>query len=165
MTSTTLKGNPVTLKGSLLKLGEIAPGFTAVRQDLSEFSLEDFTGKQKILNIFLSLDTGTCANSVRTFNKRAAGMNNTVVLCLSLDLPFAHKRFCAAEGIDNVVTGSLFRDRDFAERYGILIADSPLKGLTARTVIVLDEANRIKYIELVEEISQEPDYTAALAAL
>jgi thiol peroxidase len=165
MTTPTLKGNPVKLQGSLIKVGDTAPGFTAVKQDLSEFSLEDFAGKKKILNIFLSLDTGTCANSVRTFNQKAAQIENAVVLCLSLDLPFAHQRFCAAEGIEDVVTGSLFRSGDFAENYGILIADSPLKGLTARTVIILNETNQVQYVELVQEISTEPDYSAALAAL
>ncbi len=165
MASTTLGGNPVSLAGDFLVKGAAAPDFTAVTQDLSEITLESFAGKRKVLNIFPSIDTDVCATTVRKFNEKAAGLNNTQVICLSKDLPFAHKRFCGAEGIDNVVTASLFRDADFAAKAGVLITDGPLKGLTARAVIVVDENNQVVYAQLVDEIKHEPDYDAALAVL
>jgi len=137
---------------------------TAVKQDLSEFSLDSFQGKRKILNIFPSIDTDVCATSVRMFNKKASELENTIVICLSYDLPFAQKRFCGAEGIENVITGSLFRNSDFAKDNGLLIQDGPLISLTARAVIVLDENNIVLHSELVDDITHEPDYNAALTA-
>ncbi|SDU42576.1 thiol peroxidase [Desulfobacula phenolica] len=165
MATTKLAGNPVQLAGEFPGKGSTAKKFVAVKQDLSEFSLEDFQGKRKVLNVFPSIDTDVCATSVRTFNKKASDLENTQVICLSFDLPFAHKRFCGAEGIDNVVTGSLFRSPDFLKDYGLLIEDGPLKGLAARAVIVLDENNTILHAEMVDDITHEPDYDAALAAL
>lgn len=165
MATTKLAGNPVSLAGQFPEKGVTVPDFTAVNQDLSEITLESFKGKRKVLNIFPSIDTDICATSVRKFNEKAAVLNNTRVICLSLDLPFAHKRFCGAEGIDNVVSASLFRDRDFAGSVGVLITDGPLKGLTARAVIVLDENNKVLHAQLVDDIKNEPDYDAALAAL
>ena len=165
MASTTLKGNPVQLAGDFPQKGATIGNLTAVQQDLSELSLDDYQGKRKILNIFPSIDTDVCATSVRTFNQKAAGLDNAVVLCLSYDLPFAQKRFCGAEGIEGVVTGSLFRDSGFSSGNGLLIEDGPLKGLTARAVIVLDGENRVLHAELVSDIVNEPDYDAALAVL
>ncbi|WP_299980502.1 thiol peroxidase [Desulfobacula sp.] len=165
MATTKLAGNLVQLAGEFPGKEKSVKNFTAVKQDLSEFSLEDFSGKRKVLNIFPSIDTDVCATSVRTFNKKAAELENTLVICLSFDLPFAHKRFCGAEGIENVVTGSLFRNPDFAKDYGLLIEDGPLRGLTARAVIVLDESNIVLHAELVDDITHEPDYSAALAAV
>ncbi len=127
--------------------------------------LKDFAGKRKVLNIVPSLDTPVCATSTRKFNEKAGGMTNTVVLVISADLPFAMRRFCEAEGLDNVVTLSTLRGRDFHTSYGVVITDGPLKGLTARAVVVLDENNKVKYSQLVPEIKEEPDYDAALAAL
>lgn len=164
MATTQLAGNPVALTGDFPAKDAIAKNFTAVRQDLSEISCESF--KEKIvLNIFPSIDTDVCATSVRKFNERAAALENTQVICLSADLPFAHKRFCGAEGIENLITGSLFRNHEFAVDYGVLIADGPLKGLTARAVIVVGETGSIRYAQLVDDITHEPDYDAALAAL
>ena len=165
MAKTKLAGNDVQLAGEFPGKEKSIKNFTAVKQDLSEFSLEDFFGKRKVLNIFPSIDTDVCATSVRTFNKKASELENTLVICLSFDLPFAHKRFCGAEGIENVITGSLFRNPDFAKDYGLLIEDGPLKGLTARAVIVLDENNKILHAKLVDDITHEPDYKAALAVL
>ncbi len=165
MATTKLAGNPVQLAGEFPGKGSAVKNFVAVKQDLSEFSLDEFQGKRKILNVFPSIDTDVCATSVRTFNKKASSLENTQVICLSFDLPFAHKRFCGAEGIDNVVTGSLFRNPDFLKDYGLLIEDGPLKGLTARAVIVLDGNNTILHAEMVDDITHEPDYDAALAAL
>ncbi len=165
MAKTKLAGNDVQLAGEFPGKGKSVKNFSAVKQDLSEFSLDDFSGKRKVLNIFPSIDTDVCATSVRTFNQKASELENTQVICLSFDLPFAHKRFCGAEGIENVVTGSLFRNPDFANNYGLLIEDGPLKGLTARAVIVLDENNKILHAKLVDDITHEPDYNAALAVL
>ncbi|MFH2092096.1 MAG: thiol peroxidase [Pseudomonadota bacterium] len=165
MAKTLLAGKPVQLTGEFPALNCIINTLTAVKQDLSALSLEDYKGKRKVLNIFPSIDTPVCATSVRTFNKQASELKNTQVICLSSDLPFAHKRFCGAEGIDNVVTGSLFRNCEFANTFGLLIEDGPLKGLTARAVIVLDENNTVIHAELVDDISHEPDYDAALAVL
>jgi len=165
MAKTTLAGSPVTLSGSFPGKNADAKDFTAVKQDLSEFSLETFKDKQIVLNIFPSIDTDICATSVRKFNERAGKLENTQVICLSCDLPFAHKRFCGAEGIENVTTGSLFRNHTFAKDYGVLIVDGPLAGLTARAVIVIDKDGTILHAELVDDIKHEPDYEAALAAL
>ena len=165
MASTKLAGNPVSLAGDFPAKGASAPDFTAVTQDLSEISLDSYSGKRKVLNIFPSIDTDVCATSVRKFNEKAAGLENTQVICLSNDLPFAHTRFCGAEGIENVVSASLFRDRSFAENAGVLITDGPLKGLTARAVLVLDENNQVIYAQLVDDITHEPGYDEALAVL
>ena len=163
--SVTLKGNPVEVAGNLPKIGSTAPNFTLVDKALADVTLDNYAGKRKVLNIFPSIDTPTCATSVRTFNKHAANLANTVVLNVSADLPFAQTRFCAAEGIENVVNLSSMRGRDFLMNYGVLLFTSKLAGLCARAVIVLDENNVVKYVELVPEITQEPNYDAALAAL
>ena len=164
MTTVTFSGNPVQLKGALPTVGAAAPAFTLTAADLADKTLADFAGKRKVLNIFPSIDTGVCQQSVRTFNQRAAALNNTVVLCISADLPFAQARFCGAEGLDNVVTLSSFRS-SFAQDYGVALADGALRGLTARAVVVLDENNKVLHVGLVPEIAQEPDYDAALAVL
>ena len=163
--SVTLKGNPVDVAGNLPKVGSTAPNFTLVDKALADVTLETFAGKRKVLNIFPSVDTPTCAASIRTFNKLAAGMNNTVVLNISADLPFAQSRFCAAEGIDNVQNLSSMRGRDFLMNYGVLLFTSKLAGLCARAVIVIDENNSVSYVELVPEIANEPNYEAAIAVL
>ncbi len=165
MAMTHLNGDPVRTNGSLPAVGSKAPDFCLVRQDLSEISLSSFAGRRIVLNIFPSIDTGVCAMSVRRFNAEAAKLDNTTVLCVSLDLPFAAGRFCGAEGIENVVTASAFRDGFFAANYGVLLEDSPLKGLLARSVVVIDAAGKIAYTELVNEITTEPNYAAAIAAL
>ncbi len=165
MATITLKGNPVQTNGDLPKVGTEALGFRLVSKDLKDVSLHDFTGKRKVLNIFPSVDTPTCAMSVRQFNQRAASLNNTVVLCISADLPFAQGRFCGAEGIASVQMLSLMRGRQFSKDYGLLIETGPLAGLTARAVVVLDEQNRVLHSELVAEIADEPNYDAALAVL
>lgn len=167
MTSTvTLKGNPVTVAGDFPKVGQTAPDFQLANAKRELQSLADYAGKRKVLNIFPSVDTPTCATSVRTFNKRAAEVPNTAVLCISADLPFAQSRFCGAEGLENVVTLSTFRDTaKFSKDYGVQIADSSLAGLTARAVVVLDENNKVLHSELVSEIANEPNYDAALAVL
>ena len=165
MATVTLKGNPVQTNGDLPAVGTDALGFRLVGKDLQDVSNHDFAGKRKILNIFPSVDTATCAMSVRQFNQRAAKLDNTVVLCISSDLPFAQARFCGAEGISNVVMLSLMRGRQFAKDYGLLLETGPLAGLTARAVVVLDEENRVLHSELVAEIANEPNYDAALAVL
>ena len=163
--SVTLKGNPVDVAGNLPKVGSTAPNFTLVDKALADVTLDTYAGKRKVLNIFPSVDTPTCAMSIRAFNKHAAGLSNTVVLNISADLPFAQTRFCAAEGIENVVNLSTMRGRDFLMNYGVLLFTSKLAGLAARAVIVIDENNVIKYLELVPEIANEPNYEAAIAAL
>ena len=165
MAIVTLKGNPVNVGGNFPKAGDSAPDFSLTAGDLSDVSLASYAGKRKVLNIVPSLDTPTCATSTRVFNEKASGMINTVVLVIAADLPFAMSRFCGAEGLKNVVTLSTFRAKDFHSKYGVDIADGPLRGLTARGVVVLDENNKVKYAELVPEIAQEPNYAAALAAL
>ena len=165
MATTKLAGNPVKLAGEFPNKKNTIKDLTAVKQDLSIISLDDYKGKRKILNIFPSIDTDVCATSVRTFNKKASELENTQVICLSFDLPFAHKRFCGAEGIKDVVTASLFRNPEFAKIHGLFIEEGPLKGLTARAVIVLDENNTVLHAELVDDIKNEPDYSAALAVL
>ncbi len=165
MATVTLKGNPVQISGTLPDVGSHAPDFSLVNNSLADVSLASFAGKRKILNIFPSIDTPTCATSVRQFNTKAASINNTVVLCISADLPFAQARFCGAEGIENVVNLSTLRHHEFLQNYGVAIADGPLAGLTARAVVVLDEHNVVLHAELVGEIANEPDYAAALAAL
>ncbi|MEV7426888.1 MULTISPECIES: thiol peroxidase [unclassified Streptomyces] len=159
------KSNPVNVNGDFPKVGAEAPAFELVAGDLSTATLKTFAGQRKVLNIFPSVDTGTCAASVRKFNEVAAGLANTAVLCVSADLPFAQGRFCGSEGLENVKTLSTFRSRAFVENYGVDLADGPLAGLAARAVVVLDENDKVIYTELVEEITQEPNYEAALAAL
>ncbi|WLS77004.1 thiol peroxidase [Erwinia pyri] len=159
------QGNPVAVAGQLPAPGEAAKPFTLVAKDLSEVSLTNYAGKRKVLNIFPSIDTGVCAASVRKFNQLAGEMNNAVVLCISSDLPFAQSRFCGSDGLSNVVTLSTLRGSDFKQDYGVAIADGPLKGLAARAVVVLDEKDNVLYSQLVPEITTEPDYEAALAAL
>ncbi|MDY9918172.1 lipid hydroperoxide peroxidase [Proteiniphilum saccharofermentans] len=165
MASITFKGNPVHTTGELPQKGVAAPDFTLVKGDLSEAKLSDFRGKNVVLNIFPSIDTGVCAASVRRFNQEAASLKDTVVLCISADLPFAAGRFCAAEGIENVVTLSCFRDKSFAENYGLLMSDGPLKGLLARAVVIVDRDGKVVYTELVPEIAQEPDYHSAINSI
>lgn len=165
MANVTLGGNPIKVAGNLPGKGDTAPDFTLTSKDLKDVNLGDFAGKRKVLNIVPSLDTPVCAKSTRIFNERASGAANTAVLVISADLPFAMNRFCGAEGINNVVTLSTLRSRDFHARYGVDITDGPLKGLTARAVVVLDENNRVLHSQLVPEIKNEPDYEAALAAL
>ena len=165
MSQVTLQGNPVEVGGRFLEAGQSAPDFKLTAGDLSEKTLADFAGKRKILNIFPSVDTGVCATSVRKFNAEASALNNTVVLCISADLPFAQARFCGAEGLDKVVTLSTMRGAAFLQDYGVAFATGPLVGLTARAVIVLDEQDQVLHSELVPEVAQEPDYAAALAVL
>jgi thiol peroxidase len=164
MAQITFKGTPISTGGELPAKGSSAPDFTLVKQDLSVTTLADYKGKRLVLNIFPSIDTDVCATSVRQFNEKAAALKNTVVLCVSMDLPFAQARFCGAEGIKNVVTASAFRSV-FGDHYGVIIADGPLAGLLSRAVVVLDEVGKVIYTEQVPEIAQEPDYAAALAAL
>lgn len=164
MAKTAFKGNPVTTVGELPAVGSKAPAFDLVGADLSAVTSESLAGQRVVLNIFPSVDTGVCAASVRKFNELAAGLDNTTVVCVSADLPFAASRFCGAEGIDNVVTGSTFRS-SFGKDYGTTMEDGPLAGLNARSVVVLDEEGTVKYTQLVDEITSEPDYDAAIAAL
>ncbi len=165
MATVTLQGNPVKLNGELPAVGAAAPDFHLVSADLQDVRLKDYAGKKKILNIVPSLDTPTCATSTRKFNERAAKLDNTVVLVVSADLPFAQERVCATEGIERVVPLALMRSRNFAKDYGVLIEDGPLAGITARAVVVIDENDRVVHTELVPEIGQEPNYEAALAAV
>ena len=165
MANITFKGNPVQTIGELPAKGTLAPDFTLVKSDLSETKLSDFKGKNVVLNIFPSLDTGTCAASVRRFNKEATSLDNTVVLGISADLPFAAGRFCSAEGIENVITLSSFRNDEFEKEYGLLMTSGPLKGLLARSVVVIDPTGKVLYTELVSEIAQEPDYHSAINSI
>lgn len=164
MATVTLKGNPVHTSGSLPARGAVAPEFQLVRTDLSAASLSSFGGKKKVLNVFPSIDTPTCAASVRRFNQEATALGNVVVLNISADLPFAQKRFCGAEGIQNTESLSTFRS-NFAKDYGLQLIDGPLAGLCSRVVIVLDESNKVLYTEQVAELASEPNYDAALATL
>ncbi|NLP40364.1 MAG: thiol peroxidase [Corynebacterium pollutisoli] len=164
MANVTFKNESTSTSGELPAVGDQLPEFTLVGTDLSEITPADLAGKRVVLNIFPSLDTGVCAASVREFNKRATSLDNTVVLGVSQDLPFAHGRFCSAEGIDNVTTGSTFRS-SFGEDYGLTLQGSPLQGLLARAVVVADENGKVVYTQLVDEITDEPDYDAAVNAL
>ncbi|MCG7310514.1 thiol peroxidase [Brachybacterium halotolerans subsp. kimchii] len=164
MATTAFKGTPVTTVGELPAVGSAAPAFELVGQDLGAVATGDFSGRRIVLNIFPSLDTGTCAMSVRRFNEIASGLENTVVVCASKDLPFAQARFCGAEGLTNVVTGSAFRS-SFGEDFGVTQTDGPLQGLLARAVVVIDTDGTVLHSQLVPEISEEPDYDAAVAAL
>ena len=165
MATTNFKGQPVKLIGEFIQVGKVAPDFELVKSDLSSFSLKDLKGKNIVMNIFPSMDTGVCATSVRKFNKMAAGLKDTVVLAISKDLPFAQGRFCTTEGIENVIPLSDFRFSDFDESYGVRMADGPLAGLLARVVVVIGKDGKVAYTELVPEITQEPDYEKALAAV
>jgi len=165
MAKITLKGNPINTCGELPSIGSQATNFVLTKTDLSDVSLGDLKGKRVILNIFPSIDTDVCAASVRHFNAEANALENTVVLCVSLDLPFAHARFCGAEGLSNVESVSEMRNHDFGEQYGVRITDGPLAGLLSRAVVVLDENGTVTYTEQVPDIVQEPDYEAALNAV
>lgn len=165
MSKVTLDGTPLELSGSFPAPGERAPDFTLTSQGLEEVSLADFAGKRKILNIIPSIDTGVCAASTRKFNDQASKLDNTLVLVVSADLPFAAGRFCGAEGLKNVVTLSSFRNYSFQQDYGVAIQSGPLAGLCARAVVVLDENDKVLHSQLVGEIKDEPDYEAALNAL
>lgn len=165
MAQTALEGNPVNLSGDLPAVGSTAPDFRLTAGDLSDVTLANYAGKKKLLNIVPSLDTGVCAASTKKFNETMAGRDDAVALVISADLPFASGRFCAAEGISNVANLSMMRSRNFGKDYGVLIVDGPLAGITARAVVVLDADNKVLYTQLVPEITQEPDYDAAMAAL
>ena len=165
MASITFHGSPVRSIGELPAVGSPAPAFELVGADLGPVSSEALSGRRVVLNIFPSVDTGVCATSVREFNKRAAGLENTTVVCVSKDLPFAQARFCGAEGLSNVVMLSSFRNPEFRTAYGVDLQNGPLAGLCARAVVVLDEHDQVLYSQLVSEIKDEPDYAAALAAL
>lgn len=165
MATITLRGNPIHTRGEIPKVGSSAPDFRLVDKDLKDISLAVFEGKKKLLNIVPSLDTPVCATSTRKFNEYAKQHPDTVMLMISADLPFAMNRFCSSENLDNVVSLSLMRGKEFAEDYGVLIEDGPLAGITARAVVVLDEHDSVIHTELVPEIGNEPDYEAALKAL
>lgn len=165
MAQTALGGNPVNTSGDLPAVGAAAPSFTLTGNDLSSVSSVDLSGQRVVLNIFPSVDTPTCATSVRTFNERAASLENTAVLCVSADLPFAQGRFCGAEGISNVQTVSTFKSPEFLSDYGVGMVDGKLEGLCARAVVVLDESGNVVHQQLVAEIAEEPDYDAAISAL
>lgn len=165
MATITLQGNDIHTAGELPRVGSKAPDFTLTDRDLNDVSLSRWMGKKKVLSIFPSIDTPVCAMSTRKFNDYARTHADTVMLMISADLPFAHKRFCGDEGLDNVVTLSTLRSNDFARSYGVLITDGPLLGLTARAVVVLDENDTVVHSELVPEIGEEPDYEATLKAL
>jgi thiol peroxidase len=165
MAAITLQGNPINTNGDLPAVGAPAPDFKLVDKDLNDLSLADFAGKKKLISIVPSLDTGVCATSTKVFNERLGSRGDVAVLIVSADLPFAQGRFCGAEGVDNVVTLSMMRSRNFAKDYGILIVDGPLAGITGRAVVVVNENDQVVYTELVPEIGQEPDYDAAIVAL
>ncbi|MDD7886146.1 thiol peroxidase [Flavivirga sp. 57AJ16] len=165
MATVTLKGNPIETSGNLPQVGSLAPDFTLTAIDLSTKTLNDFKGQKLVLNIFPSVDTGTCAQSVRQFNKEASQLENTKVLCISHDLPFAHARFCGAEGLDNVISLSDYKDGSFGKAYGLNFITGPLEALHSRSVIIVDENGTVKYTEQVPETVDEPNYKAALDAL
>lgn len=165
MASITLKGSPINTNGDLPAVGSTAPDFKLVDGSLADMTLADYAGKKKLLNIVPSLDTPVCATSTKKFNDFASAHDDTVMLMISADLPFAMSRFCSAEGADNVIPLSLMRSKSFAKDYGVLIQDGPLAGITARAIVVLDADNKVVYAEMVPEIAQEPDYDAAIAAL
>ena len=165
MSKVTLKGSPVNTIGDLPLVGSKAPEFSLVGSNLADVKNNDFAGKRMVLNIFPSLDTATCAASVRRFNVEAAKLDNAVVVCISKDLPFAHGRFCVAEGIANVVSASEFRSNNFGKNFGVMITDGPLQGLMARAVVVVDKDGTVLHSQLVPEITEEPDYQSALDSL
>lgn len=165
MTTVTFQGDALEVAGTFPQAGTNAPEFTLVGADLGDIKLADFKGQKLLLNIFPSIDTGVCATSVRTFNQRAAELSNTMVLCVSADLPFAAGRFCAAEGIENVKTASTFRNPEFLKNYGVELASGPVRGLTTRAVVCIDAEGKVVHSELVAEITNEPNYDAAIKAL
>jgi len=165
MSRVTHAGNPIEIGGTFPKVGDTAPAFSLVGVDLADVTLETYAGKRKVLNIVPSLDTPTCATSTRKFNAEASALDNTVVLVIAADLPFAMKRFCETEGLENVVSLSTMRGREFMNNYGVEIKSGPLAGVTARAVVVLDANDKVLHSELVPEIKSEPNYAAALAAL
>jgi len=165
MAKITLNGDAIETLGELPDVGSSAPDFTLVTTDLSEVSLKDFKGKRLVLNIFPSIDTPVCSASVRRFNQEAASLKDTVVLAISADLPFAHKRFCEVEGIENVVSLSVFRDRNFGTDYGVQITTGPIAGLLSRAIVIVDSSGTVTYTEQVPEIRQDPDFNAALKFL
>ena len=165
MAQITVKGEPVNTTGELPKNGEDAPDFTLTKTDLSDISLKDFTGKKIVLNIFPSIDTPVCAISVRRFNEEISKYENADVICASMDLPFAHARFCSAEGLEKVISASEMRNREFGDRYGVRMVDGPLAGLLARAVVVINEKGKVIYSQMVQEIADEPDYEKALNML
>lgn len=165
MAETALKGNPVQTAGDLPAVGAAAPSFSLTGNDLAPITSESLAGQRVVLNIFPSVDTPTCATSIRTFNERAGALDNTTVLCVSADLPFAQKRFCGAEGIENVKTASTFKNAEFLSDYGVGMIDGPLASLCARAVVVMDESGNVVHQQLVGEIADEPDYDAAISAL
>lgn len=165
MAEITLKGNPVKTVGELPAVATQAPPFMLAKADLSDAGLGDFAGKTVVLNVFPSIDTEVCAASVRRFNEEASGLTSAVVLCVSVDLPFAHGRFCEAEGLKDVIPLSAFRSPDFGQDYGLTIASGPLRGLLSRAIVIVDRSGKVTYTEQVPEITQEPDYEAALRAL
>lgn len=165
MANITLKGNPVSTSGQLPTVGSVAPDFKLTKTDLSDVGMKDFAGKRVVLNIFPSVDTPTCAASVRKFNQEVSNLSNTVVLCISKDLPFALKRFCGAEGLENVVSASELRDSSFSDNYGVKILDGALAGLMSRAVVVVNEEGNVTYTEQVAEIAQEPNYDAVVNLL
>ncbi|MCB2183718.1 MAG: thiol peroxidase [Desulfobulbaceae bacterium] len=165
MSQVTLQGNPAETIGDLPAVGSTAPSFSLTKTDLSDCTLQDFSGKTIVLNIFPSIDTPVCAASVRRFNQEASSLDNTVVLCVSADLPFAHQRFCEGEGLEKVIPLSVFRSPDFGKNYGVTITSGPLTGLLCRAIVIMNTANEVIYTELIPEITQEPDYDKALAAL
>jgi len=162
MANITLKGNPIATIGELPKINTMAPDFTLTKTDLSDTTLKDFSGKTIVLNIFPSIDTPVCAASVRKFNDEASRFDNTVVLCISADLPFAHQRFCEIEGLKDVIPLSVFRSQEFGTNYGVTITDSPLHGLLSRAIVVIDKTGHVVYKQQAPEIAQEPNYDEAL---
>lgn len=165
MATVTLRGTAWHTNGELPTVGSVAPDFSLTNAELKDVTLADFAGKRKVISIVPSLDTSVCAESTRVFNAKVSSLKNTVVLVVSADLPFAQKRFCAGEKLQDVIALSMMRGRGFAKEYGVLLLDGPFEGVTARAVVVLDEANRVKHAQLVREIADEPDYAAVLAAL
>ena len=165
MAKITLKGDPIHTIGELPKVGDKAPDFLLTKTDLSDISLKDVSGKKVILNIFPSIDTSVCSTSVRRFNEEISKFNNALVICASLDLPFAHARFCETEGLKNVIAVSEMRNREFGSNYGVRMVDGPLAGLFARAIIVIDESSKVIYTQLVGELTEEPDYDKALNVL
>jgi thiol peroxidase len=165
MAQISLQGKPVNTTGNLPAVNTQAPAFTLTKTDLSDCTLQDYAGKTVVLNIFPSIDTSVCASSVRRFNKEAGELDNTVVLCVSADLPFAHQRFCEVEGLKDVIPLSNFRSPDFGKDYGVTITSPPLSGLLSRAIVIIDPSGKVVYTQQVPEITQEPDYEAALGFL
>lgn len=163
MATITLEGNPIHTAGELPAKGKQAPDFCLTNKDMGDTRLADFAGKKIIMNVFVSIDTGICADSTRRFNEEVSKMDNTVALCISADLPFALARYCGAEGLDNVITLSAFRSPEFGKSYGLGITDGPIRGLMSRAIIIIDESGKVIYTQQVPEIAQDPDFEDALA--